>query len=53
MKRAYMDHAATTQAKVMVSIGDSLAHLPPAVENYHSFSPVWRQNLPEAAGAPR
>ena len=30
-----------------------LSHLPPAVENLRSFSPVWRQKMAEAAGAPR
>jgi cysteine desulfurase len=30
-----------------------LLHLPSAVENLRSFSPVWRQKMAEAAGAPR
>ena len=30
-----------------------LSHLPPAVENLRSFSPVWRQKMTEAAGGPR
>ncbi|MBU4234251.1 MAG: hypothetical protein KKD99_04095 [Proteobacteria bacterium] len=30
-----------------------LSYLPPAVENLRSFSPVWRQKMAEAAGAPK
>lgn len=30
-----------------------LSHLPSATENLHSFSPVRRQKMAEAAGAPR
>ena len=30
-----------------------LSHLPPAVMKLRSFSPVWRQKMAEAAGAPR
>jgi cysteine sulfinate desulfinase/cysteine desulfurase-like protein len=55
MKRAYMDHAAATPVRpeVLAAMLPFFEHLPPAVENLRSFSPVWRQKMGKVAGVPK